>query len=325
MSKRQFSKSKFGTVSWFRRNFVGFKKNWIIGLLNKYVGKSYNACKKEYDAHVRELCGDSKELRGWELDDFIAEEKGTCYRNQMFWLDNAGNIRRCKMISAKKHYNPTSLTAAQKLYNKKVRIPDLGLCRTFSRMAFEYYKVDLGREDFYHYLPQAKHPILLGEFYVAVEGRVMKLPVYTYKNPMMIEYWNHRAYEYNWRTRKNEYTPFEYGDPRATRDNSLVERKRQIREEWIPVHGRLGDNYPTQQTHFESMQPLEVTRLMRDIEWYETNQNIPGPYQQEYIKKLAELRERLNSLPAKTQYNLGYGQFYLFVRRKTFELKLKGY
>ena len=38
--------------------------------------------------------------------------------------------------------------------------------------------------------------------------------------------------------------------------------------------------------------------------------------------KISEIRERINNLPHMTTINMGYGKFYLFVKRYDYELAL---
>lgn len=168
MHKRMWSKSQFGTVS-SRRTPVWLHKKYILGLLNKYVGKSYKDFNIAYKSKSDKLYNKYGVLKE-DLGEYIKGIKPSRYRwyHPKFYIDNEGILRKSPVPKRKKNIiRAVSIPRRLRDYNSRVQVPDFGEARYGS----------------YHYgslKPEFKNPLLLGEFYVSIGGVVYKLPVYTF-------------------------------------------------------------------------------------------------------------------------------------------------
>ena len=70
---------------------------YIIGLLNKFVGKSYKDFKRVYDNNIKK--NKKYDIRWSRLEDYLHKEPKTCYFKQEFYIDENGLIQRCKLLS----------------------------------------------------------------------------------------------------------------------------------------------------------------------------------------------------------------------------------
>ena len=170
---------------------------YIIGLLNKFVGKSYKDFKRVYDNKIKNI--KKYEIRWSRLEDYLHKEPKTCYFKQEFYIDENGLIQRCKLLSRYNIGGPR-LTKSQIKYNERVKIPDLGVCRTDpnDRVTKNWFgQYDNDRFPLHH---NKRYPILLGTFWVVINKKVMRLPVYTSNSDYSIEYFNYRESFYEYKT-----------------------------------------------------------------------------------------------------------------------------
>ena len=70
---------------------------YIIGLLNKFVGKSYKDFRRVYDSKVKNI--KKYDIRWYKLENYLHKEPRTCYFKQEFYIDENGLIQRCKLLS----------------------------------------------------------------------------------------------------------------------------------------------------------------------------------------------------------------------------------
>ena len=292
---------------------------YIIGLLNKFVGKSYKDFKRVYDNKIKNI---KKYNVYWsKLEDYLNKEPKICYFKQEFYIDENGLIQRCKLISRYNIGGPR-LTKSQIRYNERVKIPNLGVCRTDPRCRVTKNWREQYNDDEFPIHHNKRYPILLGIFWVVINKKVLRLPVYTYNSDYSIEYFNYRESFYDYKTRKYVTIPFEDYVPKyAKRDKTIQKNRKQIVKDWIPVHYKIsskcyGQDYwvTVENPDFDEYRQ-EIVICMKIIE------NNPES-KDEMETKISEIRERINNLSPMATINMGYGKFYLFVKRYDYELAL---
>lgn len=289
---------------------------YIIGLLNKFVGKSYKDFKLVYDNKIKNI---KKYNVYWsKLEDYLHKEPRTCYFKQEFYIDENGLIQRCKLLS-RYHIGGPKLTKSQIRYNERVEIPDLGVCRTdpYDRVTKNWFgQYNNDRLPLHH---NKRYPILLGTFWVIVNEKVMRLPVYTYNSYPSIEYFNYSKSFYDYKTWKYKTISFE---EYINKYDKIIQRNiKQIVKDWIPIHYKISSRCFGQDCWITVENPdiddyrKEIVKYMKIIE------NNPES-KDEMETKISEIRERMNILPPMATINMGYGKFYLFVKRHDYELAL---
>ena len=289
---------------------------YIIGRLNKFVGKSYKDFRRVYDSKVKNI--KKYDIRWYKLENYLHKESRTCYFKQEFYIDENGLIQRCKLLS-RYHIGGPKLTKSQIRYNERVEIPDLGVCRTdpYDRVTKNWFgQYNNDRLSLHH---NKRYPILLGTFWVIVDKKVMRLPVYTYNSYSSIEYFNYSKSFYDYKTWKYKTISFEEYINKY--DKIIQKNIKQIVKDWIPIHHKISSKCYGQDCWITVENPdfddyrQEIVKYMKIIE------NNPES-KDEMETKISEIRERMNVLPPMATINMGYGKFYLFVKRRDYELAL---
>ena len=314
MRKRIWSKSNPGCV-YGQRGCI-LRKEYIIGLLNRFVGKPFKDFKIVFDAKLRELIKGRYNIIWWKLEHFLHDKPKDCYCYQEFYLDDNGLIQRCKL--RKRRYN--KLSKYQIRFNKKVKIPDLGICRNNPK--YQVIKSYWGKYESNNYSDHTKtEPILLGKFYVLIDKKVFKLPVYTCLSKYLVEYAEYNPSRYDYDLNKYVNIPYEqYKSPSEERDIKLYKKRLRVIKDWIPVRV-----YPSSKLMGQDCWVLlnnhRIEELKTSIANYEkliqeeqSSSNI-----ETYKKEILKAYEELENIPEKQYYNMGYGKFYLFVKRSDFE------
>lgn len=259
----------------------------VIGLINKFVGKSYDKFIQVWHAKLSTVNEYIKQTYNLQrvIDLTYTNHK---WRSVKFYVDANGVIRKYKQ-DARRRYR-YQLTKQQRRYNDSVKIPYLGVC-----------KYDVSPYNLYRH--GKTNPILLGEFYVALEGNVVKVPVYTCCAQLMVDYY-----------RSNNLEKFI-----EDRDLRLEEKKRRIIETWIRI----------------VTSPYFGNSITNNLDHQYIFKEIPNPSRIDLIKQLniaisvgdAEEENNLRNLIAKTPktktVDIGYGKFYLFIKRADYEKQLK--
>lgn len=304
MRKRTYSKSKISSV--WRGGRAALTRKYIIGLLNKYVGKTYEEFKFVFDQKTKTLY--KKYNITWNnLKDYLHDKEKESVWYEEFFIDNEGFIRKCKQVRKrlwrsvikKKHIN----------YNKRVEIPYWGQVRTAMDMN---YSETMGKLMF----PKFREPLLLGKFYVAVKGKVFKLPVYTCNQDIFINYYNHRESEWDYTKKTYVITPFWECNSWYVKHNQ--KKAYRIAHEWIKVEVQ---GIPRSQNYFVRMKNLVIT----EYEKYITNLTInlketTDPLDKCRIEEqIADYKERIERIPKEAVYNMGYGRYYTFVKVTDYE------
>ena len=289
---------------------------YIIGLLNKFVGKSYKDFKRVYDNKIKNI--KKYDIRWSRLEDYLHKEPKTCYFKQEFYIDENGLIQRCKLLSRYNIGGPR-LTKSQIKYNERVKIPDLGVCRTDpnDRVTKNWFgQYDNDRFPLHH---NKRYPILLGIFWVVINKKVMRLPVYTYNSYSSIEYFNYRESFYNYKTWK--YATISFEEYISKYDKIIQKNIKQIVKDWIPVHYKISSKCYGQDCWVTVENP-DIAEYHQDIAiCMKIIENNPES-KDEMETKISEIKKRMNVLSPMATINMGYGKFYLFVKREDYELAL---
>lgn len=289
---------------------------YIIGLLNKFVGKSYKDFRRIYDKKIKNI--KKYNVYWFKLEDYLHKEPKTCYFKQEFYIDENGLIQRCKLLSRYKIGGPR-LTKPQIRYNERVKIPDLGICRTDPRYHVTKNWCEQYNDDEFPIHHNKRYPILLGTFWVIVNKKVMRLPVYTYNSDYSIEYFNYRESFYDYKTWK--YATISFEEYISKYDKIIQKNIKQIVKDWIPVHYKISSKCYGQDCWVTVENP-DITEYRQEIVKYmKIIENNPES-KDEMETKISEIRERINILPPMATINMGYGKFYLFVKRHDYELTL---
>lgn len=263
--------------------------NHVIGLINRFVNKPYNEFLKVWHAKLRSVSECIRQT--YSLRRIIDMEK---VRHRVysleFYVDKDGIIRRYEQTSRPRYRS--QLTKYQRKYNDSVKIPNLGVCKS-EHTAYEFLR---------HH--SKTNPILLGDFYVALEGNVVKVPVYTCCSQLMIDYYNAK--------KLSEYI--------EDRDLKLEEKKRRITESWLPI----------KPTNYWNSNPISL-----NLEHQYIFKEIPNPERARLIRFLNtaisegnteeanKLRDIIVNTPKTRAVDIGYGKFYLFVKKVDYEKQLK--
>ena len=313
MRKRIWSKSNPGCV-YGRRGCI-LRKEYIIGLLNRFVGKPFKDFKIVFDAKLRELIKDKHNIIWWKLEHFLHDKPKDCYCYQEFYLDDNGLIQRCKLRKRRSN----KLSKYQIRFNERVKIPDLGICRNNPKYQVKKsYWGEYEPDNCYEAFHTKIEPILLGKFYVVINKKVFKLPVYTCLSKYLVEYANYNLY-------KHVNIPYEqYKYPSEEKDDKLYKKRLRIIKDWIPIRV-----YPYNKLKGQDCWILlnnhRIDELKTSIDKYKKliQKEQFGPNIKIYTEEILKAQEELENIPEKQYYNMGYGKFYLFVKRSDFERETK--
>ena len=320
MRKRIWNKSHSGSV--YGRRGCALRKEYIIGLLNKFIGKPFKDFKRVFDAKRRELIKDKHDITWWKLEDFLHDKPKDCYYNQEFYIDDNNLIQRCKLRKRRSYV----LNKHQIKFNKRVKIPNLGICRNNTK--YQVRKSYWGRyepDDCYETFHTKIEPILLGEFYVIINKKVCKLPVYTCLSKYLVEYANYNPHYYDYNLHKYVNIPYEqYKSSSEEKDIKLYKKRLQIIKDWIPVYV-YPYNKLTGQDYWVYLSNYRIDELKTSIDKYKKliQKEQFGPNIKIYTEEILKAQEELENIPEKRYYNMGYGKFYLFVKRSDFEREIK--
>ena len=310
MRKRIYSKSSMGSV--WRDTRAAIDKKYIIGLLNKYVGKTYEELKFVYDLKTKNL-RKKYNVRWNRLEDYLHDEPERNPWRESFYVDSEGLIRKVPM----KARHRRTLTKRQWEYNKKVKLPNFGQCRENPRYAItRRWGVYYNDTNFYELMHNVGQPKLLGEFWVNYDKRIFKIPIWTCNSEVMIAYSNYNGYD--WVQGKRVWKPFRESmrfykpDPEWTRKATKAE------DEWIPINvwGLAGG-----QSYVMRLNNYRRQLIIHDTETYMKRlAKTTDPLEIEHLQKLIDDNtEKIEEMPEKELYDMGYGKFYTFMRRKDYE------
>lgn len=262
--------------------------NHVIGLINKFVGKPYDKFIKVWHAKLKQVSEYIKQT--YNLQRMIdLQYCNHRFYSVKFYVDNDGIIRKYKQD--RRHRYRYELTKQQRNYNDNVKIPNLGVCK-YDKWPYNLYKGG------------KTQPTLLGEFYVALSENVVKVPVYTCCAQLMIDYYHY----------SNDSEKFI-----KDKDLKFEEKKRRITETWIPIAGS----------------PYFSNPITPNLDHQYVFKEIPNPGRANLINQLSiaiskgnieevnKLRDVIANTPKTKTIDVGYGKFYLFIKRADYEKQLK--
>lgn len=318
MRRTRFSKSSSGGWHYSPKNYGAVSRRYIIGLLHKFVGKPYALCQYAFDQQVKKICGKTWKLDFGHLDDYIKQQRPRYSYIDLFFVDEEGILRSFPPKRRKPWKG--KFTQRQISWNRKVRIPHFGQCRDFDRFSvYKAYETDRSRlsDDCFEYTPKAIQPILLGEFYVDMSGTILKLPVWTCKSLLMRVYHKYREYSYNGNI------PFE--EARIYIGCGIADRKKKllIRKTWKAISLEQVKGLSSGQSYLVKRVPIEQKSYLEEIK--RLKEKIPyitGALLDEYQKRLDIMEHKYKHLPQEVFYNLGYGDYCLFVKHSDVEKQL---
>lgn len=313
MRRRVWSKSS-GIGAVWREGRAALSSKYIIGLLNKFVGKTYEEFKFVYDQKTKNLFK-KYDLRWGNLEDYLHDAPKEAVWHDEFYVDDEGFIRKCKR--SKKYHNRGVIKKRHIQFNSKVKLPYWGQLRTDPQDA-------VGRSSYTWSRimpPQYRQPLLLGEFYVQIEHKMYKLPVYTCNQDIMITYKNYRAEEWDSKKRKYITIPFWMNTNWGYRGYSAKDRFR-VANEWINVHVY---GMPYSQSCYVRMKNLDYSKYENRLEHAQTElKKQTDPLERDRLEKeIEEYKDKLESTPMYATYDMGYGPYYTFVKKVDYE-RVKG-
>jgi hypothetical protein len=324
MKKKIWSRSGRCNSGW-KYSGAWLRPKYIVGLLNKYVGKPYEDFKQIYDNKIKQF--KKYDLSWSDLKDYIHDEPKDCYWKQEFYIDEDGKIQRCKLRARYNIWGPR-LTKKQKRFNERVQIPNFGICRDDAHYPVTKSYWGNYEDESSVYLMHAHKKmgaLLLGTFYVIVNRRVLRLPVYTCNSKYHREYYCHRESEYDRSLGKYVTIPYEnYLSYSERNDASILRKHKEIVNDWIPVHSDLGPKMRGQDAWIVMDNP-KVNDVLKYIKDYEKliEDNPDSENVKNWKAALERNKEELEKLPSKEHYNMGYGKFYLFVKRYDYEREIE--
>jgi len=266
MHKRMWSKSNAGSVDVYHHT-PWVPSKYVIGLLNKFVGKPFKKFEEAWANKTKTIFKKYGTYLSEVLDYYIIKEDKPQQRSRgkkQFYLDKNDIIRR--IVKPRKQKSQWSIDKWK--YNTKVHIPSFCEARLSEDGPI---------------LQQFRKPLLLGEFYVEISRKVLKLPVYTCSGIYFIE----------------RYYDFYYNRP----------NKKEEDPSWIPVRV---EGMAHRQSYFvrEENKTLTKLKLQLDTELLKDNPD---------KATVDSLREKIQKTLEYAVYDLGYGTFHTYVKRKDYE------
>ncbi len=255
----------------------------VKGLINKFIGKPYNKFLKVWHAKLEHV--DARIKNSFSLKRVIdPEPMQHRFYSVKYYIDKNGLIQKYKVEPRRKY----KLTKQQRRYNDNIKIPNLGVCKRADR-----------EDNTWARNHSKQNPIMLGEFYVYFADGTVKVPVYTCCSNLMVEYY--RAKDLN------EFI--------KDRDFKLEEKKRILTEIWVPIKEC----------------PYFGNPISHNLEGQYIFTEVPNKYREMYIReynialsignveRAETLKMRIARTPKTNKVDIGYGKFYLFVKRKDIE------
>lgn len=257
----------------------------VKGLINKFIGKPYSKFLKVWHAKLEHV--DARIKSTFDLKRVIDPEQiQHKYYSIKYYIDDNGLIQKYK--ENRSHKYRYELTKHQRKYNDSVKIPNLGVCRRIDREDYEWARNH-----------SKLNPIRLGEFYVCLDKVTIKIPIYTCCSNLMLKYY-----------RAQDISEFI-----KDRDFKLEEKKRTLTEIWVPI----------------KTSPWFGNPISRNLQGQYIYVDVPNKYRESAIRdysvavstcdneRAEALKAKIETMPKTNKLNVGYGAFYLFVKRKDIE------
>lgn len=275
-------------------NYGYLRSNWIIGLINKYVGKPYNDLIKEFYKKIKRLRDNHKDVGLKDLDWNFEDS---------YYVDDDG------LIHCNSEIKFNRFTNRQLRYNKAQKIPQFGAVAKPRELLRSW---ELRNYDYPVLLDT--NPKLIGNYYCDINGIVLLLPVYHVPEaedrgyprwglsprPGTYEYKKKKSLEENW------IAPTILFNRRETRTNLY-------RFIHIELQGKMPN--PALASLRASIKKAEEDCFNARDSWEESKCKM----------YLNVLKSRLKFTPEFVSMNVGYGCLYPMVKISDYKKALEKY
>ena len=313
MSRRWTHKSGPISTGWCKRwkNYGEVPRKYIIGLLNKFIGKSYEDFIDEYNHKLNSFEGVNKDdylkyIAQSKTENDIFHEKfshnsGCDYKDRHiyqpyggykpYYVDDNGIIQKAKFddtCTNKRGFNKIQLT-----YNSRLYIPKFKDIKTYNN---SNYKND------YILKPEFRQPLYFFDAFVKIKDKIVKLPLYGCIEPIFIDY---NCYcNYNKKSGKGFY---KYGSPLTfVRNDPQAEI---IEKEWVGISWNDIPKVKHEQHYHIYCDNPKWNEIKNKIDICEAKE-----------EDTIELRRKLNNTPKLIYQDLGFGnEIRYFIKRSDYE------
>lgn len=313
MSRRWTHKSGPTSTQWCKRwkNYGEVPRKYIIGLLNKFVGKPYIDFINEYNHKLNSFEGVNtndylKYIAQSKVENDIFHEKffhnsGCDFTDRHlyqpyggyrpYYVDDNGIIQKAKLddtCTNKKGFNKIQLT-----YNSRLYIPKFKDVKIYNT---ENYR------NSYTLKQEFKQPVYFFDAFVKIEDKIVKLPLYGCIEPIFIDY---NCYcNYSNKTGKGFYgsssqVMFKRNDPAA----EIIEK------EWVGISWKDIPKVKHEQHYHTYYENTKWNEIKNQINICEANG-----------EDTSELKRKLSNTPKLIYSDLGFGnEIRYFIKRSDYE------
>lgn len=273
MSRRWTHKSgptSTGFLKKYWRNYGIIPRKYIIGLLNKFVGKEFNDFVNEFNQKIKEFngvdkhsyikyidCGDYFKRKSIFDEKFIYEPYGG---KRPFFVDEDGIIHKCeiKIENTKNH----GLNKIQLSYNKRLYIPKFGEVRLIQINSNKYSRQD------YNFKPEYRNPVYFFDAYAFIKGKVVKVALYGCATEIY-HYYNH--YCLNHPNGHGYYKKDKYNLTHSDIAHSNDIKAMKIEDEWVGISSKYLPGIKTSHHYHIYMKNPLYEKLIQEMN--STNDN----------------------------------------------------
>lgn len=223
-----------GFMKKYWRNYGIIPRKYIIGLLNKFVGKEFDSFVNEFNQKIKNFngidkhsytryidCGDYFKKKSIFDERFVYEPYGG---ERPYYVDEDGIIHKHE-IKVENTKNK-GLNKIQLAYNKRLFIPKFGCVRINPIKENGYQKEDYNFEEKY------RNPVYFFDAFVFVNGKVVKLPIYGCATEIY-NYYNYYCLSHS--DGKGYYKKDQYGFSHSDISHSNDIKAMKIEDEWVGI------------------------------------------------------------------------------------------
>lgn len=318
MSRRWTHKSGPMSTSWTKnyKKIGEVPRKYIIGLLNKFIGKSYNDFVNEYSHKLSSFEGVNKDdylkyIAQSKIENDIFHKKfshnsGCDFRDRHiyqpyggyrpYYVDDNGIIQKAKLddtCTNKKGFNKIQLT-----YNSRLYIPKFKDVKIYNNSNY--------RND-YILKQEFKQPLYFFDAFIKIENKIVKLPLYGCIEPIFIDYnlyCNHHKNGKGFYKRGTFHlTLFTHSEPQA----------QNIENEWVGISWQDIPKVKHEQHYHVYCENSKYNEIKNKIDICEAKG-----------EDTTQLRRKLNNTPKLIYQDLGFGnEIRYFIKRSDYEKTIK--
>ena len=294
------------THRWRSGHLPKVQRKYVIGLLNKYVGKPLDSFIKAFNHKVKESIGVDIDKDSWMLyldrgdfkklghsyqvwqENFIYEPYG---KKRPFYVDEEGIIRHEKIDPS--HTNRKGLSKMQVKYNQSLFIPKVKDVKLKPYGSTSLYSAELEMNK-----PEYRKPFYFFDAFVSFNGTVKKVPLYGSHLCLYKDYASYVRYPFGKQTfyGKDWMTS-------QTRDKAAIG----IEETWVPIDKSMIPGIKSVQ-HWHVMIPNEAKDVALGQAAICTD-----PIERKRLAKKA------SAMPEMISADLGMGEIAYFMKRTDYE------